>query len=106
MAELTGQPEPSSRTDAASPVTAAPHRVLVVNAGSSSLKLRVLGGPGAGGDEVTGAADGGQVGRAGYLIATRAGVAEHAELETARSRVDHENPVRRGGDGGSRVRSG
>jgi len=58
VAELTGQPEPSSRTDAASPVTAAPHlRVLVVNAGSSSLKLRVLGGPGKGSDEVTGAAD-------------------------------------------------
>ena len=31
MAELTGQPEPSSRTDAASPFTAPPHRVLVVN---------------------------------------------------------------------------
>jgi acetate kinase len=55
--QLTEQPQPSSRTDAASPVTAAPHRVLVVNAGSSSLKLRVLGGAGAGGDEVTGAAD-------------------------------------------------
>jgi acetate kinase len=55
--ELTEQPGPSSRTDAASPVTARQHRVLVVNAGSSSLKLRVLGGPGAGSDEVTGAAD-------------------------------------------------
>jgi acetate kinase len=32
-------------------------RVLVVNAGSSSLKLRVLGGPGHGDDEVTGSAD-------------------------------------------------
>jgi acetate kinase len=57
VAELSEQPEPSSRTDAASTVTAAPRRVLVVNAGSSSLKLRVLGGPGAGADEVTGSAD-------------------------------------------------
>jgi acetate kinase len=32
-------------------------RILVVNAGSSSLKLRVLGGQGAESDEVTGAAD-------------------------------------------------
>jgi acetate kinase len=32
-------------------------RVLVVNAGSSSLKLRVLGGPGADSDEVTAKAD-------------------------------------------------
>jgi acetate kinase len=37
------------------PVT--PHRILVVNAGSSSLKFRVLGGPGAESDEVTGEAD-------------------------------------------------
>lgn len=34
-----------------------PRRVLVVNAGSSSLKLRVLGGPGAASDEVTAKAD-------------------------------------------------
>jgi acetate kinase len=34
-----------------------PLRVLVVNAGSSSLKLRVLGGPGAASDEVTAEAD-------------------------------------------------
>ena len=34
-----------------------PQRILVVNAGSSSLKLRVLGGTRAAGDEVTGEAD-------------------------------------------------
>jgi acetate kinase len=34
-----------------------PQRILVVNAGSSSLKLRVLGGTGTASDEVTGEAD-------------------------------------------------
>ncbi|HVT68090.1 MAG TPA: acetate/propionate family kinase [Trebonia sp.] len=37
--------------------TGPPRRVLVVNAGSSSLKLRVLGGPGAADGDVTGSAD-------------------------------------------------
>ena len=36
---------------------APPQRILVVNAGSSSLKLRVLDGTGAAGDKVTGRAD-------------------------------------------------
>src|SRR6185437_10965813 len=40
-----------------SPVPAPPQRILVVNAGSSSLKLRVLDDTGAAGDEVTGQAD-------------------------------------------------
>jgi acetate kinase len=44
-------------TDAASSAPAPPRRILVVNAGSSSLKLRVLGGQGTESDEVTGAAD-------------------------------------------------
>ena len=42
MAALTEEPEPSSRTDAADPGPGSPRRILVVNAGSSSLKLRVL----------------------------------------------------------------
>jgi acetate kinase len=55
--QLTEQSQPSSRTVAASSPLAPPRRILVVNAGSSSLKLRVLGGRGAGSDEVTGEAD-------------------------------------------------
>jgi acetate kinase len=47
----------SSRTDTAYSAPAPPQRILVVNAGSSSLKLRVLDGPGAAGGEVTGRAD-------------------------------------------------
>ena len=48
--QLTEQPQPSYRTGAASPVTTPPHRVLVVNAGSSSLKLPRARRPGAGND--------------------------------------------------------
>jgi acetate kinase len=55
--QLTEQSQPSSRTVAASSAPAPPRRILVVNAGSSSLKLRVLGGQGADSDEVTGEAD-------------------------------------------------
>ena len=55
--QLTEQSQPSSRTVAASSALAPPRRILVVNAGSSSLKLRVLGGPGAESDEVTGEAE-------------------------------------------------
>ena len=57
MDQLTGNPKSSSRTEAADSGRLSPHRVLVVNAGSSSLKLRVLGGPGAISDEVTAKAD-------------------------------------------------
>ena len=53
MAELTS----SSRTGAGFTGPATPSRVLVVNAGSSSLKLRVIGGTGAADDDVTAAAD-------------------------------------------------
>jgi acetate kinase len=55
--QLTENPNPSSRTDSASSPSDRPLRVLVVNAGSSSLKLRVLGGPGAASDEVMAEAD-------------------------------------------------
>ena len=57
MDQLTENPESSSRTEAADSGRLSPHRILVVNAGSSSLKLRVLGGPGAISDEVTAKAD-------------------------------------------------
>ena len=93
MAELTSQPEPSSRTDAASPVTAAPHRVLVVNAGSSSLKLRVLGGPGAGSDEVTGAADlpavGGALGGGADGAAIKEAIGSFGPVDAVGHRVVH-----------------
>ena len=60
MDQLTGTPQSSSGTDEADLVRH-PRRVLVVNAGSSSLKLRVLAllpGTGAGAaDDVTAAAD-------------------------------------------------
>jgi acetate kinase len=93
VAELTGQPEPSSRTDAASPVTAPPHRVLVVNAGSSSLKLRVLGGPGAGTDEVTGAADlpavGGALGGGSDGAAIKEAIESFGPVDAVGHRVVH-----------------
>jgi len=57
MDQLTEEPKPASRTDSASSTSHPPLRILVVNAGSSSLKLRVLGGPGANRDEVTAKAD-------------------------------------------------
>ena len=57
MDQLTENPKSSSRTQAADSGRLPPHRILVVNAGSSSLKLRVLGGPGAISDEVTAKAD-------------------------------------------------
>ena len=57
MDQLTENPKSSSRTEAADSGRLPPHRILVVNAGSSSLKLRVLGGPGAISDEVTAEAD-------------------------------------------------
>jgi len=91
--QLTEQPEPSSRTDAASPVTAAPHRVLVVNAGSSSLKLRVLGGPGAGSDEVTGAADlpavGGTLGGGADGAAIKEAIGSFGPVDAVGHRVVH-----------------
>ena len=93
MDQLTEQPEPSSRTDAASPVTAAPHRVLVVNAGSSSLKLRVLGGPGAGSDEVTGAADlpavGGTLGGGADGAAIKEAIGSFGPVDAVGHRVVH-----------------
>ena len=61
MAELTS----SSGTGAGFTGTATRSRVLVVNAGSSSLKLRVIGGTGAADDDVTAAADLPAVGEAG-----------------------------------------
>jgi len=56
-------------------------RVLVVNAGSSSLKLRVLGGHGADSDEVTGAADLPAVG--GALGGTVGGGADGTAIKEA-----------------------
>jgi acetate kinase len=55
--QLTEKQASSSRTDAADPGRRPPHRILVVNAGSSSLKLRVLGSAEAASDDVTAAAD-------------------------------------------------
>ncbi len=92
MDQLTGQPGPSSRTDAVSPVTT-PHRVLVVNAGSSSLKLRVLGGPGAGSDEVTGAADlpavGGALGGGADGAAIKQAIESFGPVDAVGHRVVH-----------------
>ena len=93
MDQLTERPEPSYRTDGASPVTAPPHRVLVVNAGSSSLKLRVLGGPGAGDDEVTGEADlpavGGALGGGADGVAVKQAIESFGPVDAAGHRVVH-----------------
>jgi acetate kinase len=91
--QLTEQPEPSSRTDAAFPDTAPPHRVLVVNAGSSSLKLRVLGAPGAGSDEVTAAADlpavGGALGGGADNAAIKEAIGSFGPVDAVGHRVVH-----------------
>jgi acetate kinase len=90
--QLTGQPAPSSRTDGGSTGTAPLHRVLVVNAGSSSLKLRVLG-PGAGGDEVTGAADlpavGGAAGGGADSVAIKQAIESFGPVDAVGHRVVH-----------------
>ena len=93
MDQLTEQQAPSSPTDGASPVTAPPHRVLVVNAGSSSLKLRVLGGPDAGSDEVTGAADlpavGGALGGGADNAAIKEAIGSFGPVDAVGHRVVH-----------------
>jgi len=91
--QLTEQQDPSSRTGADFTVTTPPLRVLVVNAGSSSLKLRVLGGPGAGGDEVTGAADlpavGGAAGGGADSVAIKQAIESFGPVDAAGHRVVH-----------------
>ena len=68
-------------------------RVLVVNAGSSSLKLRVLGGPGTGADEVTGAADlpavGGALGGGADGAAIKAAIESFGPVDAVGHRVVH-----------------
>ena len=67
--------------------------VLVVNAGSSSLKLRVLGGPGAGSDEVTGAADlaavGGALGGGADGAAIKEAIESFGPVDAVGHRVVH-----------------
>jgi acetate kinase len=67
--------------------------VLVVNAGSSSLKLRVLGGPGAGSDEVTGAADlpavGGALGGGADNAAIKEAIGSFGPVDAVGHRVVH-----------------
>jgi acetate kinase len=101
--QLTGKPKSSSRTGAADPDPRSPHRILVVNAGSSSLKLRVLGAragnaragnaSGAGGDDVIAAADlpaadGGQVGGTGSA-AIKAAVESFGPVDAVGHRIVH-----------------
>jgi acetate kinase len=68
-------------------------RILVVNAGSSSLKLRVLGGPGAGSDEVTGAADlpavGGALGGGADGAAIKQAIESFGPVDAVGHRVVH-----------------
>jgi acetate kinase len=68
-------------------------RVLVVNAGSSSLKLRVVGGAGGAGDEVTGAADlpavGGAVGGGADGAAIKEAIASFGRVDAVGHRVVH-----------------
>jgi acetate kinase len=76
----------------ASSVPVTPHRILVVNAGSSSLKLRVLGGPGAESDEVTAEADLPAVGDArGHAdgAAIKAAVESFGPVDAAGHRIVH-----------------
>jgi acetate kinase len=74
-------------------VTAArPRRVLVVNAGSSSLKLRVLGGQDAAQDAVTGAADLPAVGAGGAGAggaAIRSAIESCGRVDAAGHRIVH-----------------
>ena len=64
-------------------------RVLVVNAGSSSLKLRVLGGPGAAEDDVTAAADLAAVG--GWVGGSAGG--DRADDESIKTAIESFGPV-------------
>jgi acetate kinase len=68
-------------------------RVLVVNAGSSSLKLRVVGGAGGAGDEVTGAADlpaiGGALGGGADGAAIKAAIESFGPVDAVGHRVVH-----------------
>ena len=93
MDQLTAAPAPSSRTGAGFTDTAPVRRVLVVNAGSSSLKLRVLGGPGAGSDEVTGAADlpavGGALGGGADGAAIKQAIESFGPVDAVGHRVVH-----------------
>jgi acetate kinase len=68
-------------------------RVLVVNAGSSSLKLRVLGGNGTAGDDVTAAADlpavGGELGGGAGGAAIKAAIESFGPVDAVGHRVVH-----------------
>jgi acetate kinase len=72
-------------------------RVLVVNAGSSSLKLRVLGGHGAGSDEVTGEADlpaiGDDAGSGTGRAAIESAIASFGPVDAVGHRVVHGGPL-------------
>jgi len=68
-------------------------RVLVVNAGSSSLKLRVLGGNGTAGDDVTASADlpavGGELGGGAGGAAIKAAIESFGPVDAVGHRVVH-----------------
>ena len=68
-------------------------RVLVVNAGSSSLKLRVLGGNGTAGDDVTAAADlpavGGELGGGAGGAAIKAAIESFGPVDAVGHRIVH-----------------
>ncbi len=68
-------------------------RVLVVNAGSSSLKLRVLGGNGTAGDDVTAAADlpavGGELGGGAGGAAIKAAIESFGQVDAVGHRIVH-----------------
>ena len=72
-------------------------RVLVVNAGSSSLKLRVLGGQGAGSDEVTGEADlpaiGDDAGTGTGRAAIESAIESFGPVDAVGHRVVHGGPL-------------
>ena len=68
-------------------------RVLVVNAGSSSLKLRVLGGNGTAGDDVTASADlpavGGELGGGAGGAAIKVAIESFGPVDAVGHRVVH-----------------
>ena len=93
MDRLTEEPESSPGTDPAFSFTGPPLRVLVVNAGSSSLKLRVLGGAGGPPDEVTGAADlpavGGALSGGADSAAIKAAIESFGPVDAVGHRIVH-----------------
>jgi acetate kinase len=90
---LTGQTSPSDGTRSADSGPGTSPRVLVVNAGSSSLKLRVLGSGGGGADEVTAQADlpavGGALGGGADTAAIKSAIESFGPVDAVGHRVVH-----------------